>query len=42
MELIHALVEQQLGGKIKVNRSNGTEYTIIFKPNIPGEIENEG
>jgi two-component sensor histidine kinase len=40
MELIHALVEQQLGGKIELNRRNGTEYTVVFKTNVPGEIEN--
>ena len=30
MELVHALAEQQLGGRVEVTGTNGTAYRITF------------
>ena len=40
MELIHTLVEQQLGGKMELDRAAGTAYRIVFSADSMNGVEN--
>jgi PAS domain S-box-containing protein len=42
MMLIYTLAQEQLDGTIEINRSNGTEYTIIFRAYPSKEANHEG